>query len=172
MKYACILLLLFLAACGPPPNDRKVPTYVPPIGPPTALATIEGSDAKGTVWVITVDGYRVAKRQLRNDGRSIPVDREDWDAAVVIAPGKRKIYSGFQRGAATNGFYSEAVVPFTAEAGHSYRLLFKADHLYALTGPGTCDFWVVDSQSNAVVSETVKSKIHPWMVKPYVLGGK
>lgn len=176
MKHTCLILCLsVLAGCGPPPNDRKIPTYAPPIGESTALATIQGSDVPNkfplldsrTAWVIAVDGYRVAKAKLRGDGLPLPVDRGDWNSAVVIPPGNRKIYSGFQFGVGTYGSYSEAVIPFNAQPGHSYRVRVETRG-----GLSTCDFWIVDDRTNTVVSEIVHKKIHAGMVAPVITGAR
>lgn len=128
-----LVTVVFLGGCVTPP--RPIPPelqYVAPTGQVGSVATLVGSQEKGTqndsiAYVLAVDG------------KLVMTGTQGWSTPLPIQPGLRNITVVFQGG----GFNTQVDLQLQALAGHKYQIQFSTD--VRLFGANTyCDFWIID----------------------------
>ena len=128
---------LLLAACTSPPGGAPPAA---PAGPPTLPATIRGSQETSTL----LDHFTAFVSAV--DGETVNASRQEWDAPVSLAPGRRVLAVEFVRGA----FFARTELTLDARPGAAYELRHASDA--QVYGAHTfCEFWIVDLATGGTV---------------------
>jgi hypothetical protein len=140
-----LVVLVLISGCSSPrvisPDQRYA---APPSG--SAVAFIRGTHKGG----LLSGGSTAYVRAV--DDKQIIDPKTNWNVALPIAPGKRRITIAFMH----RGFFSVFDQELEVTAGRTYEIRFDAK-ISVMDYSGACDVWIADAGTGAAVTASISS---------------
>jgi len=149
-RRAAVMVMLLLAACS---TRRTINAYPGPERPAVELATLTVArpkflaDEKVTLYIIAIDGVRVAKKSIFRE----------LIATALVAPGHHSVTFGFYD--ANSNSVTPATLSFDAVAGATYELhagdapaSFGQRVVQVVTTRGRWQGWMTERSTGRVVA--------------------